>query len=210
MYCPPQFREDRLDVMHALMRAHPFGVLVTAGAGGLMANHLPFLIDESVPGMGVLRGHLARANDQLQALQDGAEALIIFNGPQAYVSPSWYPSKTEHGKVVPTWNYVTVHAWGTPRIIEHAGWLRRQLTDLTDAQEQDKPNPWAVTDAPEPFIASMSQAIIGLEIPIARIEGKWKVSQNRSHNDRQGVVDGLRHEGTQNEAMAALVAAKTG
>jgi transcriptional regulator len=205
MYRPTAFREDRLQVLHALMRAHPLAQLVTAGAGGLMANPLPFLIDSDVSEKGTLRGHLARANNQLPALREGAEALIIFQGPQAYVTPSWYPSKAEDGKVVPTWNYVTVHAWGTPCIVEDADWLQRQLTDLTMAQEQARSEAWAVADAPAPFIATLKKAIIGLEIPIARIEGKWKVSQNRSEADSRGVVEGLRGEGG-NEAMAELIA----
>jgi transcriptional regulator len=206
MYRPSAFREDRLQVLHALMRAHPLAQLVTAGAGGLMANPLPFLINSGASEKGTLRGHMARANNQLPMLRGGTEVLVIFQGPEAYVSPSWYASKDEGGKVVPTWNYVTVHAWGTPRIIEDAGWLHRQLVDLTTMQEQGRPEPWAVADAPQPFIAAQMKAIIGLEIPIARIEGKWKVSQNRSDSDRRGVVEGLRNEGAKGEAMAELVA----
>jgi transcriptional regulator len=206
MYRPSAFREDRLQVLHALMRAHPLAQLVTAGGGALMANPLPFLIDSNTSEKGTLRGHMARANNQVPVLRGGTEVLVIFQGPEAYVSPSWYPSKADGGKVVPTWNYVTVHAWGRPRIIEDTGWLHRQLVDLTTMQEQGRPEPWAVTDAPEPFIAAQMKAIIGLEIPIARIEGKWKVSQNRSEADRHGVVEGLQKQGGGSEAMAELVA----
>ena len=203
MYRPSHFREDRPEVLHALIGAHPFAQLVTAGEQGLIANPLPLLIDPAASPNGTLRGHLARANDQVAALSAGGQALVIFQGPQAYVSPSWYPSKAEHGKVVPTWNYVAVHAWGVPRVIDDAAWLRRLIEDLTVSQEQHRPEPWAVGDAPEEFIATMVNAIVGIEIPIDRIEGKWKLSQNRSEPDRRGVVEGLRADG--NAAMADLV-----
>jgi transcriptional regulator len=205
MYRPSHFREDRPEVLHALIRTHPFAQLITAGEEGLVANPLPLLLDPEASANGTLRGHLARANDQVAALSAGGQALVIFQGPQAYVSPSWYPSKAEHGKVVPTWNYVAVHAWGTPRVIDDAAWLRRLIADLTVAQEQHRPAPWAVGDAPEDFIDTMVKAIVGIEIPIDRIEGKWKVSQNRSEPDRRGVAEGLRADG--DSAMADLVEA---
>lgn len=203
MYRPAFFREDRLDVLHDLIRAHPFAQLVTAGGQGLQANPLPMLIDPQASPNGTLRGHLARGNDQVAALREGTEALVIFQGPQAYISPSWYPGKAEHGKVVPTWNYVAVHAWGVPRIIDDPAWLRRLVGDLTDRHEHGRPNPWSVGDAPEDFIAAQLKAIVGIEIPIDRIEGKWKVSQNRSEPDRRGVAEGLEREG--NAGMAELV-----
>jgi len=190
MHRPPAFREDRIDVLHATIRAHPLATLVTAGPEGLQANHIPFLIEAEEP-FGVLRGHLARANGQLEALRAGAEALVIFQGPQAYVSPSWYATKAETGKVVPTWNYVAVHCWGTPRVIDDAGWLRGLIGRLTRSQEEPRPEPWAVEDAPADFIAAQIKGIAGLEIPVARIEGKWKASQNRSDADRAGVAAGL-------------------
>src|SRR6185312_617882 len=140
---------------------------------------------------GVLRGHLARANGQLQALREGAQALVIFQGPQAYVSPSWYATKAETHKVVPTWNYVAVHGWGAPRVIDDAAWLRGLIGRLTRAQEQGRAEPWAVADAPEDYIAAQIRGIVGLEIPIDRTEGKWKASQNRSDADRAGVAAGL-------------------
>jgi transcriptional regulator len=199
MYRPAAFREDRTEVLHALIGAHPLATLVTAGPGGLMANHIPFLVEDGGP-FGVLRAHLARANEQLQALEAGAEALVIFQGPQAYVSPSWYATKAETPKVVPTWNYLAVHCWGTPEVIDDAAWLRSQIGRLTLAQEQDRSQPWAVEDAPDDFIAARIKAISGLQIPIARIEGKWKVSQNRSDADRAGVAAGLG-----DHPMAALV-----
>jgi transcriptional regulator len=207
MYRPSHFREDRPEVLHALIRTHPFAQLITAGEQGLAANPLPLLLDPEASVNGTLRGHLARANDQVAALSAGGQALVIFQGPQAYISPSWYPSKHAagpgHGKVVPTWNYVAVHAWGTPRVIDDADWLRRLIEDLTVSREQHRAKPWAVGDAPEDFIATMVKAIVGIEIPIDRIEGKWKVSQNRSEPDRRGVVEGLRAEG--DAVMAELV-----
>ena len=209
MYRPSYFREDRPEVLHALIRTHPFAQLITAGEQGLAANPLPLLIDPEASANGTLRGHLARANDQVAALRAGGQALVIFQGPQAYISPSWYPSKYAagpgHGKVVPTWNSVAVHAWGVPRVVDDAAWLRRLIEELTVSQEQHRPNPWAVGDAPEDFIDTMAKAIVGIEIPIDRIEGKWKASQNRSEPDRRGVAEGLRAQGA--AAMADLVEA---
>jgi transcriptional regulator len=206
MYQPPHFREDRRDVQHALIRAQSLGLLITAGPGGLQANHVPFLIDAGGSEHGTLRVHLARANPQLHELAAVAECLIVFQGPQQYISPSFYPTKREHGKVVPTWNYITVHAWGKPRVIDDAAWLRRQVEDLTSHNEGSRPAPWYVSDAPEPYVAAQLKGIVGIEIPIARIEGKWKVSQNRPAVDQAGVVAGLRGNGNDAEIMASLVA----
>ena len=195
MYQPPHFREDRLPQQHALICAHPFGLLVSAGPGGLLANPVPFLIDPAASERGTLRAHLARANGQWRDLAAGAECLAVFQGPQEYVSPSWYATKRENGKVVPTWNYATVHCWGTPRVIEDAAWLRAQVDALTVLRESGRQQPWAVDDAPAPFVAAQLRGIVGIEIPIARIEGKWKVSQNRTEADRAGVAAGLRADG---------------
>ncbi|MBN9027318.1 FMN-binding negative transcriptional regulator [Kaistia sp. MMO-174] len=203
MYQPPAFREDRLDVLHGLMRAHPLAMLVTAGEGGLMANLIPFLIDPAGAEKGLLRAHLARANNQLAALRAGSEAMVLFQGPNAYVTPNWYATKAETHKVVPTWNYATVHAWGTPRILESTDWLRQQVGELTDESEKAQAHAWSVDDAPEPFVAAQMKGIVGLEIPIARIEGKWKVSQNRPAADREGVIEGLGQSG---HPMGELVA----
>src|SRR6202035_4877866 len=178
MYQPPHFREDRLEVQHDLIRAHPLGLVVTAGPGGLMANAIPFLVDRAASEKGTLRGHFARANPQLRELAAVEECLVVFQGPQAYISPSWYATKRETGKVVPTWNYVTVHAWGRPRAIEDAAWLRQQIGELTTSQESGRAAPWHVEDAPEDFVAMQIRAIVGIEIPVARMEGKRKVSQN--------------------------------
>ncbi len=204
MYRPPAFREDRLETLHALIAAHPLATLVTAGADGLNATLIPFTIASDRGEKGTLRAHLAKANDQVRALRESTEVLVIFQGPESYITPSWYASKAEHGKVVPTWNYVVVQAWGKPCTIDDAEWLRAQIDELTRKQEQTRNEPWSVTDAPEPFIASQVRGIIGLEIPIARIEGKWKVSQNRPEMDRKTVVEGLRAEG-RSAAMADLV-----
>ena len=206
MYQPPHFREDRLQVQHALIREHPLGLLVTAGLGGLQANHIPFLIHASHSPHGMLRAHLARANPQLRELAAVDECLIVFQGPQIYISPSLYPTKHEHGKVVPTWNYITVHAWGRPQVIDDAAWLRRQVDDLTAHNESRRAAPWLVSDAPEDYVASQIKGIVGIEIPIARIEGKWKASQNRPAVDQAGVVAGLRGNGGDADIMATVVA----
>lgn len=194
MYQPPHFRDDTRVAQHALIRTHPLGLLITNGAAGLAANPVPFLLDET-GAYGTLRAHLARANPQWQALADAEECLIVFQGPQGYVTPGWYASKREHGRVVPTWNYATVHAWGRPRVIEDADWLRRQIADLTALREAPRAAPWTVDDAPAPFVAAQLRAIVGIEIPITRIAGKWKMSQNRPEADRAGVIAGMRAEG---------------
>jgi transcriptional regulator len=211
MYQPPLHREDRLTVQHDLIRAHPLGLLITAGAGGLMANPVPFLVDAGRGEFGTLRAHVARANPHWRELASIEECLVVFQGPQEYITPSWYATKRETGKVVPTWNYATVHAWGCPRAIEDPTWLRQQIGELTGSQEAGRAAPWHVEDAPEDFVATQIRAIVGIEIPIARIEGKWKVSQNRPVADREGVVAGLRAQGDEaSEAMAALVAERIG
>jgi transcriptional regulator len=181
-------------------------MLITGGPGGLIANLVPFTLADTGD-KGTLRAHLAKANDQVDALNSAAEALVVFQGPEAYITPSWYASKKEHGRVVPTWNYAVVQVRGTPRVIDDADWLKTQVTALTSGQEDQRSEPWKVTDAPESFINGQIRAIIGVEIPILTIEGKWKVSQNRSAADRRGVYEGLRAEGI-NEDMAKLVAEK--
>lgn len=206
MYQPTHFREDRLEVQHGLIHEHPLGLLITAGAGGLMANPIPFKLVPSASGRGTLQAHLARANPQLGDLAAVSDCLVVFQGPQAYVTPSWYATKQETGKVVPTWNYATVHAWGSPRLTEDVAWLQNQLHELTEHQEQARPAPWGVDDAPAPYIAAQLKGIVGLEIEIDRLEGKWKVSQNRPERDRRGVLAGLHNEVGKADPMAALVA----
>jgi transcriptional regulator len=206
MYQPTHFREDRFEVQHELIQQHPLGLLITAGPSGLMANPIPFLLEATASERGTLRAHLARANPQLQELAAVQECLIVFQGVQEYITPSWYATKQETGKVVPTWNYATVHVWGSPRVIDDAQWVSQQINELTHSQEQQRSAPWEVSDAPSLFIAGQLKGIVGLEIEIARTEGKWKVSQNRPEKDRRGVFDGLREQGEAAEGMAQLVA----
>ena len=211
MYQPSHHREDDLDVQHALIRAHPLGLLVTAGAAGLEANPIPFVLDAAAGPKGVLRGHLARANGQWRDFDPSVAALVVFQGAEAYITPSWYATKAETGKVVPTWNYAMVQVSGPLRVVEDADWLRHQVEALTQGQEAARPAPWQVSDAPAPFVAAMLRGIVGVEIEIARIEGKWKVSQNRPQADRKGVVRGLRAGGgAEAAAMAGLVETASG
>jgi transcriptional regulator len=205
MYQPPAFREDRLDVQHDLIRAHPLGLLITAGPAGLLANPFPFLLDAEASENGTLRLHVARANPQWQEFEAIEECLVVFQGPHDYVTPSWYATKRETGKVVPTWNYATVHAWGRPRIMRDEAWLRQQLEDLTASRESSRAEPWKVDDAPADFVGMQMRAIVGVEIPIRRIEGKWKMSQNRPLADREGVIAGFKEAGEAGEVLAHLV-----
>jgi transcriptional regulator len=188
------FREDRLEVLQALIVAHPLAALVTCSSGGLEANLIPFTLTVNDK-LGVLRAHLAKANSQVAALREGVEALVIFQGAEAYITPSWYVSKQEHGRAVPTWNYAVVHAWGRVHVIEDSDWLLTQIEQLTSSQEEGRPHPWKVSDAPRLFIEGQLNAIVGIEIPIDQLDGKWKVSQNRPEADRQGVVKGLAEAG---------------
>ncbi len=204
MYRPPAFREDRPELLHAAIRAHPLATLVTHGPSGLAANLVPFTLVPGENGPDLLRAHLARANPQLGDLRAGGEALVIFQGPQAYVTPSWYPSKREHGKVVPTWNYILVQAHGRPRVIDDADWLRAQIDALTAQQEADRSEPWAVTDAPPDYVAAQLKGIAGVEIAIERIEGKWKASQNQPAANREGIVAALRAQDPASLMAAAM------
>lgn len=204
MYRPPAFREDRPELLHAAIRAHPLATLVTHGPSGLTANLLPFTLVPGENGPDLLRAHLAKANPQLADLRAGGEALVIFQGPQAYVTPSWYPSKQEHGKVVPTWNYILVQAHGRPRVIDDADWLRAQIDALTNLQEGGRDDPWTVTDAPPDYVAAQLKGIAGVEIAVDRIEGKWKASQNQPAANREGVVAGLREQDPASLMAAAM------
>ena len=195
MYQPPHHREDRLEVQHALIRSHPLGTLVTIGASGLVANALPFILDASRGEFGTLQAHLARANTQWRDFDAKVDALVIFQGVESYITPSWYPTKQDGGKVVPTWNYAIVQVSGPLQVIEDRDWLRTQIGALTALQEGRREEPWAVSDAPASYVESQIKGIVGIEIPIAKIEGKWKVSQNRPEADRRGVVEGLARIG---------------
>jgi transcriptional regulator len=204
MYQPQHFREDDPGVQYALIRAHPLGLLVTLGPAGLEANHIPFVLDASA---GLLQGHVARPNSQWQGFDPAVDALVVFQGAEAYITPSWYAAKAEAGKVVPTWNYAVVQVRGRLRAIENRNWLRAQIEALTRSQEDQREHGWQVSDAPAAYVEAQIKGIVGVEIAITGIEGKWKVSQNRSASDRAGVVAGLRETGGETElAMAELVA----
>jgi len=196
MYLPQHFEETRPDVLHELIRAQPLGLLVTMNDTGLQANPAPFILDpDPAGGPGILRAHVARANPLWRKTRGDVDALVVFQGPQAYVSPNWYPSKAEHGKAVPTWNYVMVQARGQLRAIDDAAWVRAFVTRLTTRHEAVQARPWAVTDAPPDYIETLTRAIVGIEITLTALTGKWKVSQNRSAADRAGVANGLRAAG---------------
>lgn len=206
MYQPPHFREDRLEVQHALIRAHPLGLLVTNGKTGLLANPIPFVLDEAASPLGTLRAHLSRANPQWRDFDPEQEALVVFQGTETYITPSWYATKRETGKVVPTWNYAIVQAYGRMQVKDDPEWLLRQITAMTSAQEASRQEPWAVSDAPAEFLTAQMKGIVGVEIEISRIDGKWKVSQNRPEADRRGVAEGLRKAMTADALhMAELV-----
>lgn len=206
MYIPPHFDESRVEVLHALMNAQPLAAVITLGAGGLEANHVPLHLFPDEGERGVLRGHVARQNGMWRTGGAAVEALAIFQGPASYVSPSWYPTKREHGKVVPTWNYVVVHAHGRLHVHDDPQWVHRQASALTDRQEARFTHPWAVSDAPEDYVAKMLQAIVGIEIVIERLVGKWKVSQNQPAANRLGVVQGLAaSDDAGARAMATIV-----
>lgn len=202
MYRQPAFREDRLDILRHAMRDHPLATLITAGPAGLQANLLPFLLRSGADG-DVLCAHLAKANEQVADLRASASALILFQGPQGYVSPSWYATKAEHGRVVPTWNYIMVQARGTARVIEDPLWLHAQLDELTASHEAGRAERWRITDAPDDYIAGQTRGIVGIEMPIEQIEGKWKLSQNHPAANRAGVVAGLKRDG--NDQLATAV-----
>jgi transcriptional regulator len=189
------------------MREHPFASLVTTGANGAEADHLPLHFTADGGPHGALQGHVARANPVWQRAAD-SEVLVIFHGPQAYVTPSWYATKREHGKAVPTWNYVVVHARGRLRAVDDPQWLRSQLETLVHTHEAGFAEPWQIADAPLDYIDKMLAAIVGIEITITELKGKWKTSQNQPPANRAGVVAGLRQQGTTDAAqMAELVAA---
>jgi transcriptional regulator len=191
MYQPPHFREEDLGAMHALIRENPLGLLISSGSEGPVANSIPFHLNAAFSAKGTLQAHVAKANPQWRDIAGGAPVLVVFQGIDAYVTPSWYASKRETGKVVPTWNYAMVQARGPARVIDDPAWLRTQIEALTGDQEGKRSEPWAVGDAPADFISSQIKGIIGIEIEIAEILGKWKVSQNRSQADQQGVIQGL-------------------
>ena len=193
MYIPKPFEEPRVDVMHELIRANPLATLVTQAADGLNANHIPFHLADIPAPFGALRGHVARANPILGDLEKNKEVLAIFHGPEAYITPSWYATKQETGKVVPTWNYAVVHAYGCLRVVEDETWLRAQLEALTNDNEAAFSAPWAVSDAPYEFTQKLLASIVGVEMVITRLSGKWKVSQNQPSQNQASVMLGLKN-----------------
>jgi transcriptional regulator len=206
MYIPPAFDEDDPERLRDFIRRYPLGTLVTATANGLDANHIPLLIATTGDAGARLHGHIARANPLWRNVVPNAQALVIFHGPDSFISPSWYPSKRENARVVPTWNYAVVHAHGPLRFIDDSAWVRAHVEALTHEHEANRDTPWAVTDAPAEFVDKLVGAVVGLEISITRWYGKWKVSQNRSVTDRLGVIEGLEHQASESSiAMAALV-----
>ncbi len=205
MYEPPLHRNENLAELHAQIKERVFGLLISSGAEGLVANSVPFVLDPAASRLGTLKVHVARANSQWRDLQTSPDALVVFQGRDHYIPPSWYETKRETGKVVPTWNYTMVQAKGRAKIMDDA-WLARQIEELTQTLESRREKPWAVGDAPADFIAMQRRVIVGIEIEIVDIRGKWKTSQNRDAADRAGVVAGLDALGDEeSRAMAEIV-----
>ncbi len=206
MYIPKANEETRLPVLHDFIRANPLATLVTMGNSGMIASHIPLVLDDDNSQFGLLKGHISRANTQWKDIETAIDALAIFAGDHHYITPNWYPSKHQDAKQVPTWNYVVTHCYGPLKLIEDPQWLLAHLETLTSIHEASNPVPWKVTDAPPEFIRALLNGIIGLELPIRKIEGKWKVSQNRNAQDRQGVIEGLTQLDTpESLAMKDLV-----
>ncbi|MDW5500916.1 FMN-binding negative transcriptional regulator [Pseudomonas lundensis] len=210
MYQPASFRDDSLENQIALVRAHPLGILISHGKQGLVADPLPFLIDADGQGNLLLRAHLSRTNPHWLLLQAVQECLVVFQGQQGYISPGWYETKRQTGKAVPTWNYAMVQLHGVPRITEDAGWLRQQLDGLTALQEGRQPEPWRIDDAPANYVAAQIKGIVGIEIAVTHREGKWKMSQNRSAEDVNGVITALRTGDAAQQQLADEVERRRG
>ena len=204
MYVPSSFAETRVEIMHALIQQYPLGNLVTLDPDGLTGNHLPFELADSGGEFGVLRAHVARNNPFWRSVSRDVDALVMFQGPQAYISPGWYPSKAIDGRAVPTWNYISVHAHGPLQMRDDAEWLRAHLGRLTQKHEAGQPVPWRLDEAPPAYLEQLLTLIVGIEIPIGRLQGKWKVSQNRSDADRDGVIAGLQQQSDVGAAAMAL------
>jgi transcriptional regulator len=205
MYIPSHFREERVDVIQELIRRHSLATLVTMSPTGLTANHIPMLLEQAPAPHGTLRGHVARANPVWRETDTSLAALAIFSGPEAYISPSWYEAKRETGKVVPTWNYAAVHVYGRLEFFHDAQRLRQLVRTLTDVNEAGLEHPWSIDDAPPEYIDNLLNSIVGFEIAIERLEGKWKMSQNRSGADRRTVVAALETSGTEAAAEMAKI-----
>lgn len=211
MYLPTCHQENDPATLHALIRAHPLGAWVAPGAARLVANHLPFVLDAERGPHGTLRAHVSRANPVWRELAGTVPSVVMFQGPQGYITPSWYPSKQDTGQVVPTWNYAVVHAHGLPRVVHDSAWLHALVCDLTQQQEAGRSPAWAVGDAPRDYIDRMLRAIVGIEIPIDTLEGKWKLSQDELPQDRAGTAAGLARGGDAHSlALARLVDERLG
>jgi len=209
VYVPAHFKEDRVPVLHDAIRTYGFGTLVTSSEQELDASHLPMLLDPEPAPLGTLLGHVARANPQWQRAKPGFQALAIFLGPNTYITPSWYPTKQQTGKVVPTWNYLAIHAYGTLSFFDDPAELRDHVGKMTDTHEAPRAAPWAVSDAPADFVANMVRAIVGFRLLITKLEGKWKMSQNRPDQDVSGVLEGLaREDGEGHGPVAEIIASR--
>lgn len=211
MYAPSHFNESRSAVLHEFIARHPLAVLVAATPTGVQANHVPLMLAPVAGSSGMLKGHIARGNTMWKDVPSGSEMLAIFQGPSQYISPSWYPSKREHGRVVPTWNYAVVHARGTVTWIHDKGWLRAFVESLTNLHERGQASPWHVSDAPAEYVEQMLAAIVGFEISITSMTGKWKLSQNRTPAERAGVIEALSalpDDGSREMAMLVEQAGK--
>lgn len=209
MYIPGHFEESRTEAQHALMRAYPLATLITQTPGGMTANHIPLLLTQGTTSLGALQGHVARANPLWRELTS-KQVLAIFQGPHAYITPSWYPAKQQTGRVVPTWNYLAVHAHAELRVIDDTEWLKAHLSELTFRQEREVPQPWALRDAPADYIDQLLAGIVGIEMTITRLEGKWKASQNQSAANRAGVVEGLNTRGDPFDLLMAAAVSTPG
>lgn len=206
MYVNPLHRLTDRETLFALMESHPLGAWVCHGRDGLVANHVPFQLDRSRGPFGTLIGHVSRANSVWRDLASAGPSVVLFQGAQAYITPGWYPGKEEHGEVVPTWNYAVAHAHGVARVVDDRNWVFDMLRRLTEVHEAPRPSPWSISDAPAPFMDKMLRAIVGIEIPINRLEGKLKASQDEAMPDRLGTVRGLREQACDRaRAMASLV-----
>lgn len=195
MYVPAHFEESDPDTLHAFIGSHPLGVLITHGSSGLDANHIPFELDTTAGPHGVLHGHVARANPVWTEVRDGDSVLVVFRGEHGYISPSWYPTKHEFHKSVPTWNYMVAHAHGTIKVRDDERYVRGVVARLTRIHEASEPQPWKMTDSPADYIDSMLKAIVGIEIAVTRLEGKFKLNQNREARDIRGAAESLRERG---------------
>lgn len=206
MYVPKFNEEKDLSILHSLVKSKPLGAWTTISDGEIAINHIPFVLHENQGELGTLVGHVARSNNIYQTFARDVDSVVVFQGHQAYITPSWYPSKHKHGKAVPTWNYVVVHAHGIPKKNEDPEWLLQHLNELTDIHENEQTQPWKISDAPDEFIEKLAEAIVGIEIPITKLTGKWKLGQNRPEADKLGTIAGLKSRvDSESHGLASLL-----